>query len=91
MAKLRIPIVTTVGGYLSRLRFPVLFGLAAMALGIDLVIPDGLPFVDEIALALATGLFGSWKRERARRKPGDGSGSGPSAAAGPGAGPVIDV
>ena len=90
MAKPRISIVTTVGGYLSRLRFPVLFGLAAVALGLDLVIPDGLPFVDEVALALATGLLGSWKRERSRRHPSAGSGS-EQGSGQPAAGEIIDV
>jgi hypothetical protein len=47
------------------LRFPVLF----LALGIltltDLIIPDFIPFLDEIGLALLTLLFGLWKKRRA--------------------------
>lgn len=48
----------------GRLRFPVLFLVTAIAFGLDLVVPDLIPFIDEIALGLATVLLGSWKRRR---------------------------
>jgi hypothetical protein len=40
--------------FLSRLRYRSLFLLAASLLAIDLVIPDFVPFVDEILLGIAT-------------------------------------
>lgn len=49
--------------FLSRLATPRLFLLAATLLGIDLVVPDFIPFLDEILLAILTLVF-------ARRKPG---------------------
>ena len=49
--------------FLSRLATPRLFLLAAALLGIDLVVPDFVPFLDEIVLAILTLVF-------ARRKPG---------------------
>jgi hypothetical protein len=46
------------------LRFPTLFVLLAAVFLIDLVFPDLLPFVDEIALALLTAIFGMWRKRR---------------------------
>lgn len=48
--------------FLARLATPRLFLLAAALLGLDLLIPDFVPFVDEILLAILTLIF-------ARRKP----------------------
>ncbi len=52
--------------FLAGLRFPTLFVIALVVFGVDLALPDGLPFADEILLALAAALFGSWKRQRDR-------------------------
>jgi hypothetical protein len=49
--------------FVTRLRFPWLFLLTAVVFLLDLIIPDVLPFADEILLGLATALLGSW-RER---------------------------
>ena len=49
--------------FLARLATPRLFLLAAALLGIDLLVPDVVPFLDEILLAILTLIF-------ARRKPG---------------------
>ena len=46
------------------LRFPGLFALLATVFLVDLVVPDFIPFVDEIILALLTMLFGLWKERR---------------------------
>ena len=48
------------------LRFPMLFVLLAAVTTADLVVPDLLPFVDEIFLALLTAIFGLWKDRRAK-------------------------
>ena len=47
------------------LRFPVLFLLLAAITAADLIVPDILPFVDELVLALLTAIFGLWRNRRA--------------------------
>jgi Family of unknown function (DUF6116) len=49
-------------GFFGRLRFPQLLILFAVLFGVDLAIPDLIPFIDEIFLALMTALFASLKR-----------------------------
>jgi hypothetical protein len=55
------------GGLLTRLfgrmRFPQLFAVLAGLLLLDLLMPDPIPFLDEIILAVFTLLVGMW-RER---------------------------
>jgi hypothetical protein len=41
-------------GFLARLRYRSLFLLAATLLILNIMIPDALPFVDEILLGIAT-------------------------------------
>lgn len=54
------------GGYLSRLRYPWLVVLVGSLLLLDLFVPDFLPFVDELLLAVVTVLLASrTKREAA--------------------------
>jgi hypothetical protein len=43
------------------LRFPTLFALFALLTLLDLVLPDPLPLVDELGLALLTLLLGLWR------------------------------
>jgi len=50
--------------FLGRLRFPVLFVVTVVLFAIDLLVPDVIPFVDEILLGLAAVLFGKLKRRR---------------------------
>ncbi len=50
--------------FAAGLRFPVLFGLVAGLFLLDLVIPDLIPFADEILLGLGTVLLGSLRRRR---------------------------
>lgn len=52
--------------FASRLRYPTLFKIVAALFLVDLVVPDVVPFYDEILLALATLLLGSF-RQRPRR------------------------
>ena len=49
---------------LTRLRFPVLFAVAATLFVIDLVVPDVIPFADEVLIGLATALLASWRKRR---------------------------
>lgn len=50
-------------GFAERLRFPRLLLLTAGLFVADLVIPDLIPFVDEILLALVTLLLSRWKKK----------------------------
>jgi len=58
-----------IGGLVTRfaagLRYPTLFGLVAALFVIDLVVPDLIPFIDEILLALGTLLLGALRKRRA--------------------------
>ncbi len=50
--------------WLSGLRSWQLFVLAGALFVADLVVPDPIPFIDELMLGLATLLLGRWKRRR---------------------------
>jgi hypothetical protein len=58
--------VSLVGRTVGRLRHPWLFAIAATALGVDLLVPDLLPFVDEILLAAATTGLALLRKRRAQ-------------------------
>jgi len=58
------PVVAVVVGFFSRLRFPVLFAITAVAFVIDLVVPDLIPFADELALGLLAALLAAWRKRR---------------------------
>ncbi|HEY7602503.1 MAG TPA: DUF6116 family protein [Methylomirabilota bacterium] len=47
------------------LRFPALFTIFAVLTVLDFVLPDPLPLVDELGLALLTLLLGLWRNRRA--------------------------
>ncbi|RPH97474.1 MAG: hypothetical protein EHM68_08210 [Lysobacterales bacterium] len=53
-------------GYLESLRFPWLLLVTLMLFLLNLVIPDALPFVDEILLALVAALLARFKRKQPR-------------------------
>lgn len=65
MGLLRRLALALLGRFGARLRDPHLFLIAAVCFGLDLLLPDGLPFLDEILLGLATLYFGL------RRKPSE--------------------
>ncbi|NNE04882.1 MAG: hypothetical protein HKO64_05675 [Xanthomonadales bacterium] len=50
--------------FASRLRFPQLFLLTAAVFVADVLIPDVLPFVDEVLLGLLTALFASFRKRK---------------------------
>ncbi len=54
-----------VGRFAAGLRFPTLFKIVAALFVLDLVVPDVIPFYDEILLAFGTLLLGSLKSRRA--------------------------
>lgn len=61
------PISGLLARWLARLRFPRLFVLALVLFGVDLVVPDLIPFADEVLLGVGTALLAAWRRERGRR------------------------
>ena len=64
MSEIREGLLRRLVGRLG-LRFPALFVLFAVLTIVDLVVPDLVPFADEIGLALLTALFGLWRKRRA--------------------------
>lgn len=48
--------------WLGELRFPVLLLITGTVLVIDLFVPDAIPLLDELLLALGTLLFAKLKR-----------------------------
>ena len=64
MPNLLSPLLGRVFGYLGRLRFPSLLALTATLFVLDVLIPDVLPFADEVFLGLLSALFASWKRRK---------------------------
>jgi len=58
-----------VARFAAGLRFPTLFALLAGLFLFDLFLPDLIPFVDEVLLALGTLLVGSLRKRRAPPPP----------------------
>lgn len=56
------PLISPLLRWLGRLSFPRLFLLSAALFFLDLLIPDFIPFADEILLGLGTLLLARWKR-----------------------------
>jgi hypothetical protein len=50
--------------YVEDLRFPYLVALAATLFLVNLVVPDALPFIDEILLAVVTLILSRVKQRR---------------------------
>ena len=53
--------------FLGRLSYPRLFTLTAALFALDVVVPDIIPFADELLLGLGTLLLANWRR---RKEPG---------------------
>ncbi|HEX5754723.1 MAG TPA: DUF6116 family protein [Arenimonas sp.] len=58
------PLIAPVVAYLGRLRFPVLFALTAGLALLSWLVPDPLPFLDEIVTALAVVLLANWRKPK---------------------------
>lgn len=61
---MRGPLIAVVVRFVSRLRFPYLVLLTGTLFVADLLVPDLIPFVDELLLGLATVLLGALKKPR---------------------------
>ncbi len=59
------PLLAPVLRWLGRLSYPRLFMLAAGLFVADVIIPDFIPFVDEILLGMGTLLLANWKNRKA--------------------------
>jgi len=53
--------------FVSGLSFPKVFLLLSGLFLLDLVVPDLIPFLDEIFLGTLTVLFGMWRERKATR------------------------
>ncbi len=58
---IRSPVQEIVGSLVGRLKYPWVFGLLAALFVLDTIVPDPIPFVDEVMLALLTFLVGTWR------------------------------
>lgn len=65
------PLLGPILAFAGRLRFPTLFLITAGLFVFDLVVPDFVPFIDEIMLGLGTLILSSWKSGRSDRGPPD--------------------
>ena len=63
------PLLAPLMEWARGLRFPTLFKVTAALLAINLVLPDPIPFVDELAFGLATLLLANWKRRTTPLQP----------------------
>lgn len=51
--------------WLGKLGYPRLFVVTAVLFVLDMLIPDVIPFADELLLGLATLLLANWKKRKA--------------------------
>ena len=65
------PLMGPIFAFASRLRFPNLFLVTAALFILDVVIPDVIPFADELLLGLGTLLLSTWRKDREPRPPID--------------------
>jgi len=56
------PVRPWLQGLLARMRYPHLFLVLLALFAVDLVVPDMVPMVDELMLAVLTVLVGTWRR-----------------------------
>ncbi|MFT4180091.1 MAG: hypothetical protein QM612_11650 [Thermomonas sp.] len=58
------PLILPLLNWARKLRFPVLFKLTAALFAVTLLLPDPIPFMDEILLGLGTLLLANWKNRK---------------------------
>lgn len=69
LAAMSNPLLSPVLRFFGRLSYPRLFALTAALFAFDLVIPDFVPFVDELLLGLGTLLLANWKKRKSPTDP----------------------
>lgn len=73
VASVRNPLVALVARFASKLRYPTLFMLTGALFLLDLVIPDVIPFADELLLGLGTLLLAGLKARKGGAEPAPGA------------------
>ena len=64
MAVMPNPLVTPLLRWFGKLGYPRLFLLTAVLYVLDMLVPDVIPFADELLLGLATLLLANWKKRK---------------------------
>ncbi len=59
--------VALLGRYGTRLRFPHLLLITGALFAADVIVPDGVPLLDEVFLGLMTMLFASWRNGKGEK------------------------
>lgn len=65
----QLPLISSLLKFAEKLRFKQLFLVTLGLFVLDLLIPDFIPFVDELLLGLLTLLFGAWKKRGQKEPP----------------------
>lgn len=63
------PIAALVSRLIPGIRYPWLFAILAGLFAIDLAVPDPVPFLDEVVLAVLTFLVASWRTRQDDTRP----------------------
>jgi hypothetical protein len=58
------PLLGPILRWFGKLSYPRLFVVAAVLFVVDLVVPDVVPFADELLLGLGTLLLANWKKRK---------------------------
>ncbi|MBP7891491.1 MAG: hypothetical protein KAZ58_01155 [Arenimonas sp.] len=58
------PLIAPIVAYFAKLRFPVLFGITVTLFVVNVLIPDFIPFADELILGLTAALLARWKKRK---------------------------
>ena len=58
------PLLAPVLRFFGKLSYPRLFALSAALFALDVVVPDFVPFADELLLGLGTLLLANWKKRK---------------------------
>ncbi|MDQ3617996.1 MAG: hypothetical protein M3374_04675 [Pseudomonadota bacterium] len=67
------PLLLPLLNWARKLRYPTLFKIVATLFAITMVVPDPIPFIDEILLGLGTLLLANWKDRKAPPTPPPGN------------------
>lgn len=69
MALSKTPLIAAILRFAGGLRFRQLFLITAALFLLNLIIPDPIPFLDEVILGMLALLFASWKRNDVQKRP----------------------
>ena len=58
------PILLPLLGWARKLRYPTLFKITAALFVLSVLLPDPVPFIDEILFGMGTLLLANWKRRK---------------------------